>query len=140
VPLNDFYRVPGDTPDKETVIAPGELITAVLLPPAGQGERSHYLKLRERAEFEFALVSAAVVVARQDDRIRGARIALGGVATKPWRLPQVEAALAGVPATEEAIAAATEHAADGAHPLPGNAFKLKLMRRALSRALLTAIA
>lgn len=140
VPIGDFYRVPGDTPEKETAIAPAELITAVLLPPAGEGERSHYLKLRDRAEFEFALVSAAVVVDKQDDRIRAARIALGGVATKPWRVPQVEAALAGAPANEEAIVAASEHAADGAHPLPGNAFKLRLMRRALTRALLTAVA
>ena len=140
VPINDFYRVPGDTPDSENVKTPGELVTAVLLPPADEGDRSHYLKLRDRAEFEFALVAAAVVVAQQDGRIRGARIAMGGVATKPWRLTQVEAALAGAPASEEAIAAATEHAADGAHPLPENAFKIRLMRRVLTRALLTALA
>ena len=140
VPVNAFYRVPDETPDQENVMQPGELITAVLLPPAGAGERSHYLKLRDRAEFEFAVVSAAVIVARDGDNIRGARVAMGGVGTKPWRLPQVEAALAGVPANEDAIFAATAQAADGTHPLPENAFKVRLMRRVLTRALLTAAA
>jgi xanthine dehydrogenase YagS FAD-binding subunit len=136
VPLNDFYRLPGDTPQQETVLAPGELITAVLLPPAGMEERSHYLKLRDRASFEFALVSAAVVVTRDGDRIRTARVAMGGVGTKPWRLPQVEAALSGAPATRDAIADAMARAGDGAHPLAENGFKLPLMQRALIRALL----
>jgi xanthine dehydrogenase YagS FAD-binding subunit len=140
VSVNDFYRVPRDTPERETVMAPGELITAVLLPPAGTGQRSHYLKLRDRAEFEFALVSAAVVLAVDGDRISSARVAMGGVGTKPWRLPRVEAALAGAPANEEAISAAAEHAGDGSHPLPENAFKVRLMQRALTRALLTAVA
>jgi xanthine dehydrogenase YagS FAD-binding subunit len=136
VPLNDFYRLPGDTPQQETVLAPGELVTAVLLPPAGMEERSHYLKLRDRASFEFALVSAAVVVARDGDRIRTARIAMGGVGTKPWRLPQVEAALSGAPATRDRIADAAARAGDGAHPLAENGFKVPLMQRALIRALL----
>ncbi|HEX3538008.1 MAG TPA: xanthine dehydrogenase family protein subunit M [Stellaceae bacterium] len=141
VPITEFYRLPGDTPQSETAIASGELITAILLPPANEGERSHYLKVRDRAEFEFALVSAAVTITPDgDDRIRSARIAVGGVGTKPWRLPQVEAALAGAPASEEAIIAATAKAADGAHPLPENAFKVRLMQRALTRALLTALA
>jgi xanthine dehydrogenase YagS FAD-binding subunit len=140
VPLNDFYLLPDDTPQRETVMAPGELITAVLLPPAGAGERSHYLKLRDRASFEFALVSAAVVVARDGDRIGRARIAMGGVGTRPWRLPQVEAALAGAPANREAIAAAAGHAGQDAHPLPENGFKVPLMQRALTRALLTVTA
>jgi len=136
VPLNDFYRLPGDTPQQETVLAPGELITAVLLPPAGMEERSHYLKLRDRASFEFALVSAAVVVTRDGDRIRTARVAMGGVGTKPWRLPQVEAALSGAPATRDRIADAAARAGDGAHPLAENGFKVPLMQRALTRALL----
>src|SRR3954451_811075 len=140
VPLNDFYLLPGDTPQRETVLAPGELITAVLLPSAGADQRSHYLKLRDRASFEFALVSAAVVVTREGDRIANARVAVGGVGTKPWRLPQVEAALSGAPATREAIAEAAARAGDGAHPLPENGFKIPLMQRALTRALLTAIA
>jgi xanthine dehydrogenase YagS FAD-binding subunit len=136
VPLNDFYLLPDDTPQRETVMAPGELITAILLPLPGAEERSHYLKLRDRASFEFALVSAAVVVARDGDRIRAARVAMGGIGTKPWRLPQVEAALAGAPATRDAIAAAIAHAGDDAHPLPENGFKVPLMQRALARALL----
>ncbi len=140
VPLNDFYLLPGDTPQRETVLAPGELITAVLLPSAGADRRSHYVKLRDRASFEFALVSAAIVVDRAGDRIRNARVAVGGVGTKPWRLPQVEAALSGAPATREAIAEAAARAGDGAHPLPENGFKIPLMQRALTRALLTAIA
>src|SRR5947207_6277142 len=137
VPLNDFYLLPGDTPQRETVLVPGELITAILLPPPGADQRSHYLKLRDRASFEFALVSAAVVVTREGDRIRAARVAMGGVGTKPWRLPQVEAALSGAPATRDAIAEAAARAGDGAHPLPDNGFKLALMQRALTRALLT---
>lgn len=140
VPLNEFYRLPGDTPHLETVIAPGELITAILLPAPEPGQRSHYLKVRDRAEFEFAVVSAAVVVNRVDGRIQRVRIALGGVGAKPWRVPRVEAALAGAPLTEEAIATAAAHAADGAHPFPENAFKIPLMQRALTRAVLAAAA
>jgi xanthine dehydrogenase YagS FAD-binding subunit len=137
VPLNDLYLLPGDAPERETVKAPGELITAILLPPPGANERSHYLKLRDRASFEFALVSAAVVVARDGDRIGRARVAMGGVGTKPWRLPQVEAALVGAPANRDAIAAAAGRAGEGAHPLAENGFKMPLMQRALARALLT---
>jgi xanthine dehydrogenase YagS FAD-binding subunit len=140
VPVNDFYLLPGDRPERETVLAPDELITAILLPRPGADERSHYLKLRDRASFEFALVSAAVVVARDDDRIRGARIAMGGVGTRPWRLPKVEAALAGAPATRDAVMAAAANAGDGTHPLPENSFKVPLMQRVLTRALVTAIA
>src|SRR3954447_6840907 len=140
VPLNDFYLLPGDTPQRETVLAPGELITAILLPPAEPGERSHYLKLRDRASFEFALVSAAVIVRRDGNRIGSARIAMGGIGTKTWRLPRVEAALAGAPATPDAIMALASHAADGARPLPENGFKVPLMQRVLTRALLTVTA
>jgi xanthine dehydrogenase YagS FAD-binding subunit len=122
------------------VLKPGEVITAILLPPPGNNERSHYLKLRDRASFEFALVSAAVVVALEDGRIRAARVAMGGVGTRPWRLPAVEAALAGVPASREALTAATAAAGDGARPLAENGFKIPLMQRALVRALLTATA
>src|SRR5438270_3975158 len=133
VPLNDFYRLPGETPPQETVLALGELVTAVLLPPAGMEERSHYLKLRDRASFEFALVSAAVGVTRDGDRIRTARVAMGGVGTKPWRLPQVEAALSGAPATRGKIADAAARAGDGAHPLAENGFQLPLMQPVLTR-------
>src|SRR3954447_5475647 len=124
VPLDQFYLLPADTPQRETVLAPGEIITAVLVPPSATGERSHYLKLRDRASFEFALVSAAVVVAVEDGRIRRARVAMGGVGTKPWRLPAVEEALAGTTATREALASAAAHAAEGARPLNENGFKV----------------
>lgn len=140
VPITEFYLLPGDSPQRETAMTPGEIITAVLLPPAGHDERSHYLKLRDRASFEFALVSAAVAVVQQDGRIRSARVAMGGVGTKPWRLPAVEAALAGAPATPEGLQAATAQATEGAKPLAGNGFKIVLMQRALTRALLTVTA
>jgi len=140
VPINEFYLVPGDTPERETVLRPGDLITAILVPPPGMGERSHYLKLRDRASFEFALVSAAVAIVVDDGRIRAARIAVGGVGTKPWRLPNVEAALAGAPITPAALTEAAAHAAEGAHPLRDNAFKIPLMRRAVARALATVTA
>ena len=140
VPINEFYLVPGDTPERETVLRPGDLITAILVPPPGMGERSHYLKLRDRASFEFALVSAAVAVVVDDGRIRAARIAVGGVGTKPWRLPNVEAALAGAPMTPAALIEAAAHAAEGAHPLRDNAFKIPLMQRAVARALATVTA
>jgi xanthine dehydrogenase YagS FAD-binding subunit len=104
------------------------------------GERSHYLKLRDRASFEFALVSVAVAMAVDDGRIRTARIAVGGVGTKPWRLPNVEAALAGAPMTPAALTEAAAHAAEGAHPLRDNAFKISLMQRAVARALATVTA
>src|SRR5205085_12114351 len=112
VPLDEFYLLPANTPQRETVLAPGEIITAVLVPPPASGERSHYLKLRDRASFEFALVSAAVAIAMEDGRIRRARVAIGGVGTRPWRLPQVEAALAGAATGRDALEAAAAQAAD----------------------------
>jgi xanthine dehydrogenase YagS FAD-binding subunit len=132
--------MPGNTPERETVLMPGEIITAVLVSPPSSGERSHYLKLRDRASFEFALVSAAVVVAIEDSRIRAARVAMGGVGTRPWRLPAVEAALAGTAATPEALTSAAAQAAEGVRPLAENGFKIPLMQRALVRALLTVTA
>jgi len=140
VPLTEFHLMPDDTPERETVMRPGEIITAVLVPPDMAGQRSHYLKVRDRASFEFALVSAAVVVTLDGGEIRSARVALGGVGTKPWRLPAVEAALAGAPARPAAFVVAASHAADGAHPLTQNAFKIPLMKRAVVRALTTATA
>jgi xanthine dehydrogenase YagS FAD-binding subunit len=140
VPLTEFHLMPGDTPERETVMRPGEIITTVLVPREAAGQRSHYLKVRDRASFEFALVSAAVVVTLDGRRIQSARIAMGGVGTKPWRLPAVEAALAGAPATQAAFAEAAVLAAQGAHPLRQNAFKIPLMQRALVRALTIVIA
>src|SRR5204863_9500131 len=114
VPINDFYHLPGDTPERETVLSRGELITAILLPPANSGQRSHYLKVRDRAEFEFALLSAAVAVTLDaGGRVGNARVAMGGVGPKPWRLTGVEAALTGAPATAATIAAAAAHAIEG---------------------------
>src|SRR5262249_9778207 len=115
-------------------------LTAVLVPPPATGERSHYLKLRDRASFEFALVSVAVALAADDGRIRSARIAIGGVGTKPWRLPHVEAALAGTLVSRDALMQAAEHAAEGARPTRDNAFKIPLMQRAVARALATVTA
>jgi xanthine dehydrogenase YagS FAD-binding subunit len=96
--------------------------------------------LRDRASFEFALVSAAVAVAVDDGRIRSARIAVGGVGTKPWRLPNVEAALAGMPVSRERLTEAAAGAAEGARPMRDNAFKVALMQRAVVRALATVTA
>jgi xanthine dehydrogenase YagS FAD-binding subunit len=140
VALGEFYLLPGDTPQRETVLQPGEMITAILVPAQTAGQRSHYLKVRDRASFEFALVSAAVVVGVAGGQITRARVALGGVGPKPWRLPAVEAVLAGGPATPAAFAAAAAHAADGARPLRQNAFKIPLIQRAVVRALTTATA
>ncbi len=95
VPLAELHRLPGDTPHLETVLEPGEVITAVTVPANPTTRRSHYLKVRDRASFEFAVVSAAVALDLDGRRIRQARVALGGVGTRPWRVPRVEAALAG---------------------------------------------
>jgi xanthine dehydrogenase YagS FAD-binding subunit len=140
VPLNEFHLPPGDTPQRETIMQPGEIITAILVPATTAGLRSRYLKVRDRASFEFALVSAAVVLGVADGQVNKARIAMGGVGTKPWRLPAVEAALAGAPAEPATFAAAAAHAAEGTHPLRQNAFKIPLMQRALVRALTIAAA
>ena len=135
IALNDFYLVPGTTPDKENVLGPGELITYVTLPPLPQGTRSHYLKLRDRASYEFALASAAVVVQLSGNRIQHARIAMGGVGTKPWRSKEAEQALQGKEANEHTFRAAAEAALKPAKPLRDNAFKVELARRAIVRAL-----
>lgn len=136
VALADLYRTPGSTPEIETDLRPGELITEVLVPPPGDGARSIYVKVRDRQSYEFALCSAAVAVRVRDGHLTDARIAVGGVATVPWRLPSVEAALRGAPATADAFEAAAATAADGARPLSGNGFKVPLVRRTIVRALL----
>jgi xanthine dehydrogenase YagS FAD-binding subunit len=92
VPIGDFHRIPGDTPHIETVLLPGEMITAIDIPASAAAKRSQYLKVRDRASFEFALVSAAVALELDGGTIRAVRVAAGGVGTKPWRLPEVEAA------------------------------------------------
>jgi xanthine dehydrogenase YagS FAD-binding subunit len=135
IALNEFYLVPGTTPDKENVLEPGELITYVTLPPLPAGTKSHYLKLRDRAQYEFALASAAVVATVSGGHVRRVRIALGGVGTKPWRSREAEAALEGKAAEERNFHAAAEAAMRNAKPLKYNGFKIELAKRALVRAL-----
>lgn len=140
VPIGQFHRLPGDTPQIETNLAPGELITAIHVPPSRAAERSHYLKVRDRASFEFALVSAAVAIETGDGRIHDIRVAAGGVGTRPWRLPEVEEALHGKPLTADLLKSAAERAGQGARPATQNGFKLVLLRRTVLRALQTATA
>jgi xanthine dehydrogenase YagS FAD-binding subunit len=135
----DFHLLPGNTPHKETVLEPGELITHVVLPPPVAGSKHHYLKLRDRASYEFALASAAVVVTVGGGNVTRARIALGGVGTKPWRSPAAEAALTGQPATQPSFAKAAEAALGDAKPQSQNRFKIELARRCLVHALQTAV-
>jgi xanthine dehydrogenase YagS FAD-binding subunit len=136
VPLADFYRLPGDTPDVENDLRPGELITEVRVPRLDWASRSTYVKVRDRQSYEFALCSAAVALDIQDSRIVDARVAVGGVATVPWRLPAVEAALRGAPATLASFDEAASVAADGARTLSHNGYKVSLLRRTIVRALL----
>ena len=135
VPLNDFYLVPGSTPHRENVLQAGELITHVTLPDLPNGTRSYYLKRRDRASYEFALASAAVVAQMQGRTLQRIRIALGGVGTKPWRSKEAEQALEGREASESNFRAAAEAAMRGAKPLHDNAFKVELAKRTLTRAL-----
>jgi len=134
VAIGDFHRLPGDTPHIETVLEPGEMITAVILPPQPPG-RQLYRKVRDRASYEFALVSVAVIVAAERATIIAARVAFGGVAHKPWRSPEAEAALAGRPATMATYRAATEAAMKDAVGRGHNDFKIDLAKRALCRTL-----
>ena len=137
IPLVDFHVVPGSHPEIEHVLRRGELITAVDLPPLAFGARSHYRKVRDRASYAFALASAAVALDIAGGRVRGARVALGGVGTKPWRSREAERALVGGPATPAAFRAAAERALAGAVPHSENAFKIELAKRTMVRALST---
>ncbi|OLU25865.1 FAD-binding molybdopterin dehydrogenase [Pseudomonas sp. PA15(2017)] len=139
VAMSDFHRLPGDTPQRDTVLEPGELILAIELPAEDFASHHAYLKLRDRASFAFALVSvAAALQLDENGQIRQARIALGGVAHKPWRRADVEASLVGQAATPEHFEAAAELLLADAQPLGHNAFKVELARRAVVRALSTA--
>jgi xanthine dehydrogenase YagS FAD-binding subunit len=137
IALDEFYLVPGSTPDKENVLAPGEIITHVTLPALASGTKSHYLKLRDRAQYEFALASAAVVIRVNGGRIERARIAFGGVGTKPWRSREAEKALEGQAASADVFRQAADAAMAGAKPLKYNGFKIELAKRALVRTLQT---
>jgi xanthine dehydrogenase YagS FAD-binding subunit len=135
IALDEFYLVPGSTPDRENVLQPGELITHVTLPVLASGTRSRYLKLRDRAQYEFALASSAVVVNVSGGRIQRARVAFGGVGTKPWRSREAEKALEGQDASSENFRRAADAAMADAKPLKYNAFKIELAKRALVRTL-----
>jgi len=139
VPLVDFHRLPEDHPEIDTVIRPGELIVAVELPAMPFARNSHYLKVRDRASYAFALVSVAAAVDLEGGSIRDVRIALGGVAHKPWRAAEAEALLRGEEPSAELLARAGAAVVNGARPYPGNAFKVELAQRAVVRALQTVI-
>jgi xanthine dehydrogenase YagS FAD-binding subunit len=140
IPFGDFHLLPGSTPQRETVLEPGDLITGVTLPPPVAGSKQFYLKLRDRASYEFALASAAVVLTIAGGKITRARIALGGVGTKPWRSPEAEAALTGKAANEATFRQAAEAAMSNAKPQSENRFKIELAKRCLAYALRTAAA
>ena len=142
VPLDDFHRLPGDTPECDSVLRPGELIVAVRLPPeaARFSEHARYLKLRDRTSYAFAVVSAAAALRIDHGVIAEARIALGGVALKPWRPRAAEAMLTGVAPTRTAFRRAAEAALVDARPSGDNAFKIELARRIVTRALMLAAA
>jgi len=135
VPIGEFYLLPGDTPDCETVLEPGELITSVTLPPAAPGARSTYLKLRDRASYEFALASAAVIATVTGGTLERVRIAMGGIGAKPWRIRDAELALEGKAVTPDRLAEAARIILADAKPQPGNAFKVELAKRCLVHAL-----
>jgi xanthine dehydrogenase YagS FAD-binding subunit len=135
IPIADFHVVPGNTPQRETVLEPGDLITHVTLPPPAPGNRSLYLKLRDRASYEFALASAAVVVTVANARFTRVRIALGGVGTKPWRSTEAEDELIDQPATESVFRKAADAALRDAKPQSQNGFKIELAKRCLVHAL-----
>jgi xanthine dehydrogenase YagS FAD-binding subunit len=135
IAVEALHRLPGDAPEQETILSPGEIITDILLPAHAAGRRSHYLKVRDRASFEWALVSVAVALDFADGAVRAARVAAGGVGTRPWRLHEVEQVLIGRPLDAAGAAAAGELATRAADPRPGNAFKLPLLRHTVAQAL-----
>jgi xanthine dehydrogenase YagS FAD-binding subunit len=136
----DFHRLPGETPNVDTNLRADELITSVDLPAMPAATRSHYLKVRDRASYAFALVSVAAVLDLQDNNIKSARVALGGVAHKPWRAQKAEAALAGKKADEETFRAAAEAELAPAKAYKYNGFKIDMAKRAIVRALSTVAA
>lgn len=138
IPMGDFHLLPGNTPNRETPLEPGDIITHVTLPPPSTGSQQVYLKLRDRASYEFALASAAVILTLAGGTVHYVRIALGGVGTKPWRSPEAEAALTGKPANAANFRHAAEAALRNAKPQSENKFKIELARRCLTHALETA--
>jgi len=134
-PFADFHVVPGEHPERESILEPGELITAIALPSRKGFVQSHYIKVRDRASFAFALASAAAVLRLEQGVIREARIALGGVATKPWRATESEAILVGSKPSAELYQRAAAAAVKRAHTYPHNSFKVELIKRTIVRAL-----
>jgi xanthine dehydrogenase YagS FAD-binding subunit len=137
IPIDAFYRAPGDTPNIETVLAPGELIKSVVLPPPPPG-RQVYRKVRDRASYAFALVSVAVIVAHDNNRVQATRVAFGGLSYKPWRSADAEATLSGAALTRASFGAAGVAALKNAHGYGHNDFKIPLARRALRATLVHA--
>ena len=137
IPFRDFHRAPGDTPHVEVALEHGELITHLVIPDVPSARRSHYLKVRDRASYEFALASAAVVLDLDGDTIREARLALGGIATRPWRAIEAERFLAGRTATDGTFRDAAEMALTGAIAREHNHFKIELAKRIIVRAFAT---
>ena len=138
IPVNDFHRLPGDTPQKDTNLEHGEIITAIELPRSNFAKNSYYLKVRDRASYAFALVAVAAALELDGTTIRQARIVLGSVAHKPWRSRDAEAALNGRPASEESFRIAADIALKDARPLEHNSYKVELARRAIVRGLMRA--
>lgn len=139
VAIGDFFTLPADTPQRENVLEPGDLITHVTVPPPVQGSRSFYLKLRDRASYEFALASAAVIVKVSAGRIEHARFAMGGIGTRPWRSSDAEDSLIGKPPLAAAFDEASAILLKDARPQSQNGFKLELARRCLGSALKTVV-
>jgi xanthine dehydrogenase YagS FAD-binding subunit len=140
IPIAEFYTLPGSTPERETVLEPGDLVTHITIPPLPAGTKNLYLKLRDRASYEFALASAAIAVKKSGDRIDFIRVALGGVGAKPWRSLEAERALHGKAATSANFRAAAEAALHGARPQSQNGFKVELAKRCIVHALTQATA
>lgn len=135
IPLIDFHRLPGNTPERDTNLAPGELITAVILPASSWGKSGVYLKLRERSSYAFALISVATALEIVGDKVKTARVALGGVAHKPWRAIEAEQFLQGKAANKSNFEQTAAIALKEAQPLAHNGFKVELSKRAIRRAL-----
>jgi xanthine dehydrogenase YagS FAD-binding subunit len=131
IPVGNLYRLPGDVPERDTVLEHGDLITAVELPELPMAAHSHYRKVRDRASYAFALVSVAAALEVEDGRILDARVALGGLAHKPWRATRAERVLRDAPATEETFRRAADEELAEAHPLRDNAFKVPMARNTL---------
>jgi xanthine dehydrogenase YagS FAD-binding subunit len=135
VPIHEFFLLPGKTPQRETILEPGDLIVSVTLPAPRPNSKQVYLKLRDRASYEFALSSAAIVAEASNSKLVFVRVALGGVGTVPWRSHEAEKALLGMPVDEKSFRQAAEAALSAAHPQSENGFKVELAKRCITHAL-----